>query len=248
MVVLHGGGPGCHAAADFGEAIPLLKSRELVLVDLPGYGASPLHRPAGPRFTNYANALDALLEDLSIDTCDILAQSLGGIAALVLSALHPNRVRRIVAIGSQPLPAPPGISVDPPLGSRVRETYYGGTTSVETLRRDVMALEWKDADAIPSDLAQARYASSVSPAALAAAADPQVLGTPEDLSWVPSRVTAATLVLWGSHDPFGEPAYGEWLARQLPHGSHAVIDGTAHHPQSERPSDTVHVIRKHLGT
>jgi len=246
LVILHGGGPGCHASADFGEAIPLLRSRELILLDLPGYGRSPLHRPPGPRFTGYAHVLESLLETLSIDTCDILAQSLGGIAALTLSALHPNRVRRIVAIGSQPVPAPPGIRVDPALGARAREQYYGGPTSAETLRSEVMALEWHDTNAIPVDLVQARYAASVSPAGLAAAADPRVLGTPEDLSWMPGRVAAPTLLLSGIHDPFGEPAYGRWLARQLPHGIHAVLDRTAHHPQSENPSETVRLMHKHF--
>lgn len=247
VVMLHGGGPGCHAKADFAAVLPHLAERDMLLVDLPGYGASPLQGPAGPRFTGGADTVAALLNALRIRRCDLVAQSLGGIVGLVLAAHQPGRIRRLIVIGSQPVPPPPGIQIDPSLGPRVRAAYYGdGQPSPQRLKETVMTLEWCDPERIPDELVAARYAASVTHDGLAVAADPALLGDPEDLSGLLAAADAETLVLWGEHDPFGEPAYGEWLASQLPHGDAALMSGAAHHPQSEFPQATAELINTHL--
>lgn len=249
LVVLHGGGPGCHAAADFHALLPFLADRELLLVDLPGYGGSPLPAVRGPRMAGCADALAALLDDAGIAGCDVLTTSLGGIVAMVLSARRPDLVGRLVAGGSQPLPPPPGVTADLELGRRARAAYYdAGEPTPERLRETVLALEWHDPRRVPDDLLRRRHAASISPASRAVAADPGLLGDPDDLSGLLGEVRAETLVLWGEHDPFGEPAYGAWLADGLPRGSAAVVPGTAHHPQSERPAPTAALVRAHLSS
>ncbi|GAA1538892.1 alpha/beta fold hydrolase [Nocardioides humi] len=247
LVVLHGGGPGCHAAADFRALLPHLADRDLLLVDLPGYGSSPLPDGRGPRMAGCADALAAVLDDGAVARCDILTTSLGGIVAMVLSARRPELVGRLVACGSQPLPAPPGIAADPALGPRARTAYYSeGEPTPERLRETVLALEWREPGRIPAELVRIRHAASVSPASLAVATDPSLLGEPDDLSGLLGEVRAETLVLWGEHDPFGEPAYASWLADGLSRGSAAVVAGAAHHPQSEFPERTAELARAHL--
>ncbi len=247
LVVLHGGGPGCHAAADFRALLPHLADRDVLLVDLPGYGRSPLPERSGPRMAGCADALAGLLDDLGVAECDLLSTSLGGVVALVLSARRPALVRRIVACGSQPLPAPAGVEADLALGPRARSAYYGAAQQTpERLRETVLALEWRDPARIPDALLRMRHAASLTPASLAVAADPGLLGQPDDLSGLPEEVAAETLVVWGEHDPFGSPAYGAWLAGLLPRGCAAVVAGAAHHPQSEFPERTAELVRAHL--
>jgi len=194
-----------------------------------------------------ADVLNDLFDELGLARCDVLAQSLGGIVAMVLSARHPQRIRRLLTFGSQPVPPPDGIEVDLSLGLRARAAYYAdGEPSPKRLRDAVMSLEWRNPSRIPEGLLQKRYAASVSPASLAVAADPGLLGGPEDLSGLLDEVSAEALVLWGERDPFGEPAYGAWLADRLPNGATAVIAGAAHHPQSELPEETAELVRRHL--
>lgn len=246
LVLMHGGGPGCHAAADFSALLPLLAARDIYLVDLPGYGDASLRDAAGPRFTGYVHLLTEALDALGITRCDIATQSLGGIAAIVFSATHPGRVHRLVAIGCQPVPPPHGVRTVPDLGARARREYYRDPT-IDNLRRTIVGkLEWKVPQRIPDGLLEARHAASVTERALAVAADPSLLGGAEDLAWTLPRVDARTLILWGEHDPFGEPAYGDWLAGRLARGSCAVIADTAHHPQSERPAEVAQLINEHL--
>lgn len=239
-VVLHGGGPGCHAAADFALVLDRLPGRRFLLVDLPGYGRSDALTDHGPVFTGHAEALLGLLDERGLRRVDLLAQSLGGSVALKLAADHPDRVDRIVLIGAQPVPAPRGTAADPALGGRARQRYYR-RPSPAAMRLLMAELEWHDATRIPASLVTERYAASVAPTASHTAA-----GQPEDLTDDLGRVTAPTLVLWGRHDPFAGPDYALAVTTALPDGDLAVLARCAHHPQSERPDDVAALVAAHL--
>jgi pimeloyl-ACP methyl ester carboxylesterase len=247
-VVLHGGGPGCHSAADFAGVLARLPERRWLLVDLPGYGSSGPPADLGPVFSAHARVLLGLLGLLGLDRVDVLAQSLGGSVALKLAADHPERVRRIVLVGSQPVPAPAGTTSDPGLGVRVRQQYYGGGRPTPAAMRRLMAdLEWYDAAAVPDELVRARHAASVTPTAVAAATDAGRRGTPEDLTPDLAGVTAPTLVLWGRHDPFAGPDYALAVSSALPAADLVVLSASAHHPQAERPDAVAALVAGHLG-
>ncbi len=234
VVVLHGGGPGCHAAADFAAVLALRPDRPWMTVDLPRYGSSPLPGPGLPtgRFSGPAAALAGVLDEDRTGPVDVLAQSLGGSVALALAARRPDLVRRIVLIGATPA-AFPGVTVDPGLGSALRDALYAdpGPASMRALMEGV---EWfRDA---PSDgLVGARLRAATTDVALAVATDPAARGTDEDLGPLLGDVAAPVLAVWGAHDPFSGPDYGAALAGALPRGDLVVLSRTAHHPQSERP-------------
>ncbi|MFE4500490.1 alpha/beta fold hydrolase [Rhodococcus sp. NPDC056743] len=235
--MLHGGGPGCHAASDFSAVMSRRPDRRWLWVDLPGYGGSePVVAASTPRLIAAAQALDGLLERLELEDVDVLAQSLGGTVALRLAALRPERLRRIVVIGSQPVPAPVdavGLHIDPGLGVRARIKYYGGIgPTQDKMRALISELEWYKANSVPESTVRARYLASISPIALV---KPTVSSAVEEPSVDLGAVSAPTLVVWGRHDPFADPRYAAVLADALPRGDLAVLGRTAHHPQAERP-------------
>ncbi|MER6406144.1 alpha/beta hydrolase, partial [Streptomyces viridosporus] len=172
--VLHGGGPGCHTTSDFAAVMALRPQRRWLWVDLPGYGASATGQPAPQRsVTAAADGLAALLERLGTERVDVLAQSYGGTVALKLAADRPERLGRIVLIGSQPTPAPGGagpLRTDPGLAVRARTEYYGGDGPSPAKTRALLAeLEWYDATRIPEPTVLARYRASTTARALATA-------------------------------------------------------------------------------
>jgi pimeloyl-ACP methyl ester carboxylesterase len=239
-VVLHGGGPGCHAASDFAGVMQRCPERRWLCVDLPGYGSSPASPdPAQPRITAAAGALAALLDRVAPGPVDVLAQSFGGTVALRLAAERPERIGRIVLIGSQPVPG--GTSG---LGARVRGEYYGGDgPSPDKMRALLTELEWYDATRVPEATVRARYAASTTPVALTTATTP---APAEDLGPVLGAVDPSTLVVWGRHDPFATPDYAAALADALPRGDLAVVGRTAHHPQAERPGTVAALAKAHF--
>ncbi|MDX6741075.1 alpha/beta hydrolase [Actinocorallia sp. A-T 12471] len=237
-VLLHGGGPGCTAWTDFRAVVPRLAvGRRLILVDLAQYGASDGPAIEGTPADFHATSLLALLDALGIAEADFVCQSLGGLAALTLAARAPERTRRLVVTGSQPVPAPPGVGSDLGLGLRARAEYYGGDgPSPAKMRALLEALEWHDPARLPDATVALRHAAATTPMALGLLAEPARRGTPGDLTAVLPEVTAPVLLLWGAHDPFAGPDYALSLTARLPRADLAVLGGTAHHPAEERPA------------
>ncbi|NDL66598.1 alpha/beta fold hydrolase [Anaerotalea alkaliphila] len=95
VVFLHGLGASGH---DFRDAFgaPELGGRPLVALDLPGYGKSG--RPQGFSYDlkDQAEILDQVLGALDMDQVDLVAHSMGGMAAIWFARLHPEKVRRLV--------------------------------------------------------------------------------------------------------------------------------------------------------
>jgi pimeloyl-ACP methyl ester carboxylesterase len=242
-VVLHGGGPGCHAASDFAALLTARPDRSWLLVDLPGYGGSP-SSGEGPRLATAAGALRSLLDDLGLDRVDVLAQSYGGLVALHLAADAPERVGRMVLLGSVPTATPGGVSglpVDPGLGARLRAEYSGdGRPDPVRLRRLMATAEWHDGGAVPDALVAARFRADRTATG--------AVGAPEDLDDRLGAVTAPVHLVWGRHDPFAGPAYADALAAALPRADLTVLAATAHHPQSERPDAVAALVDAHLGS
>lgn len=234
VLLLHGGGPGCTSGLDFGACLPHLPpDRRYLLVDLAQYGESVADPFDAPVFDYHVACLIDLLDELAVDRVDVVAQSLGGSVALNLAALHPGRVGRIVLTGSQPAPSTwPGATG---VAVAARANYYGdGGPSPAKMRQLLATLEWHDASRIPEETVLARHAASVTPWALAVA-DGSGRGTPQNLADRLPLIAQPVLWLWGAHDPFAPPAYAAEIAATMPRADVAVLAGTSHHPQEERP-------------
>ncbi|MBM7519329.1 alpha/beta fold hydrolase [Nocardioides nitrophenolicus] len=100
VVLLHGAGPGVSGWSNFGGNVPAL-SRHLrtIVVDQPGFGASPSRDFTGDYFTHAAAEVVALLDDLGIEQAHLVGNSLGGGTAARLALDHPDRVDRLVLMG-----------------------------------------------------------------------------------------------------------------------------------------------------
>ena len=107
-VIRRGGGPpllllnGIGASAEMWAPFePMLPSRELIAVDLPGTGSSPpARRPL--RVRALAHLVVHVLDALGIQRLDVLGYSFGGIVAQELAWRAPRRVRRLVLCATSP--------------------------------------------------------------------------------------------------------------------------------------------------
>jgi len=101
IVLIHGS-PG--AAEDFRRLAPLLESaHRLIIVDLPGFGASTRDLP-DYSFRSHARYLIELLDELKIERAHLLGFSMGGGVVLNVYDIAPERVASITmlaAIGVQ---------------------------------------------------------------------------------------------------------------------------------------------------
>jgi 4,5:9,10-diseco-3-hydroxy-5,9,17-trioxoandrosta-1(10),2-diene-4-oate hydrolase len=112
IVFVHGSGPGASATSNFKQNVPALAAAgyRCVLPDMVGFGWSA--KPVGIDYTLdlFANTLIELLDQLGLERCVMLGNSLGGAIALRVAILQPERVAKLVLMG--------------PGGIESRETYF----------------------------------------------------------------------------------------------------------------------------
>lgn len=75
---------------------------QIISIDRPGYGLSTFTPQKNLHV--FANDVNFLVNHLDIDRCGVLGWSGGGVFALAYAALFPERISKVVAVGSPALP------------------------------------------------------------------------------------------------------------------------------------------------
>ena len=154
VVLLHGSGPGVTAFANWRLTMPHLAKRfRVVAPDLLGFGFT--ERPADNRYEKerWLGHVEKTLDALGLRHVDLVGNSFGGALALAFALSRPERVRRLVLMGSV------GVRFDITPGL---DAVWGYRPSFENMREllDVFAYDRK---LVNDELAQLRYQASIQP-------------------------------------------------------------------------------------
>lgn len=155
VTLLHGSGAGVTAWANWRGAIPVLATqRRVIAPDLVGFGYT--EAPADIEYKlmdTWVDQIIGLLDALKIERTDLVGNSFGGTLSLALAICHPERIRRIVLMGSggQPFPFTPEL-----------DALWGYTPSIENMKKilDIMAF---DRSIVTDELAELRYRATARP-------------------------------------------------------------------------------------
>ena len=154
VLLIHGSGPGVSAWANWRLVMPALAQQARVIaLDMVGFGYT--ERPEGFVYNMDAWVRQAvgLLDALGIERTDLVGNSFGGGLSLALAIAHPERVRRLVLMGSA------GVSF--PLTEGL-DAVWGYTPSVENMRA-IMDYFAFDQGLMSDDLARLRFEASIRP-------------------------------------------------------------------------------------
>jgi pimeloyl-ACP methyl ester carboxylesterase len=154
VVLIHGSGPGVTAYANWRPVIPeLAKDFRVVAPDMVGFGFS--ERPKGVRYglDTWADQTVALMDTLGLDRVKLVGNSFGGAIALRIAAQLPDRVDKLVLMGSMGVSFPITEGLD---------RVWGYEPSFENMRAvlDVFAYSRK---IVNDELAEVRYRGSIEP-------------------------------------------------------------------------------------
>ena len=210
----------------------LAGSREVIAVDLPGFGGSP-PLAGEPSPAALAQAVDEGLEALGVREYDVAGNSLGGWVALELGLA--GRARSVVAIGPaglwpQPLPPKRGLART---AARLVLPIAGLLTRVPACRRLLLAMFVAHPERVPAsaarDLVRAYARAPGFPEVNAAMRSRTFAG----LDRIPVPVTLA----WPEHDRMvARP-------RRVPAGVRFVIlGGCGHLPMWDDPEQVVELL------
>lgn len=225
------------------EQIPhFARDRRVIAVDLPGFGQSEM--PAEEiSISGYADAIDALMQQLGIDSAQVVGNSMGGFIGAEVAIQHPARVERLVLVAAA------GLSIESVRTERTKGLRHRAENVVfftlghiasrshqVALRRRLRAALLLLVAAHPARL----------PGPLAAQ---QVLGSGrpgfsdalEAMCRYPLRdrlelISCPTFIIWGDKDrlvPVKDAALFEQL---IPNSRKIVYEDTGHVSMMERPA------------
>ena len=154
VVLIHGSGPGVTSYANWRLVLPALAENFRVLApDMVGFGFS--ERPANIEYgvQTWADQVVGLMDTLELPTAHLVGNSFGGAIALRIATQHPDRVGKLVLMGSMGVPFPITEGL---------ERVWGYEPSFENMRKvlDVFAYS---RDLVNDELAEVRYRGSIQP-------------------------------------------------------------------------------------
>lgn len=151
VLLLHGSGPGVSAWANWRLTIHNLKDRfRLLAPDLAGFGYTQV--PEGTEYSRqlWLEQMVAFLDALGVHKVNVIGNSFGGSMALALAIHHPERVRRLILMGSVGVPFELTEGLD---------AVWGYEPSEDNMRA-IMRIFAYDQSLIGDDLVRMRYEAS----------------------------------------------------------------------------------------
>ncbi len=190
-------------------------------IDYPGYGESELRE--GATRDDYARAALAALDAMGRERAHICGLSLGGVVAIAMHALAPERCLSLILADT--------FAVHPD-GRGIYERSIAASDDLRAMaeaRVDVLLAQPAD-PAVRTEVVETM--AHINSAAYRIGAEAVWLADQRDRAAV---IDVPTLVLCGSEDKVTPPALSHELCDLIPGARYAEIDGAAHLPNLEKP-------------
>jgi pimeloyl-ACP methyl ester carboxylesterase len=243
VVLVHGSGPGVTSYANWRLVLPELgKDFRCVAPDMVGFGYS--ERPDGVEYSVqvWADQTLGVMDALGIEKAHLIGNSFGGAIALRIASQHPDRVGKLVLMGS--------MGVDFEITEGLNAVWgYDGT--LDGMRR-VMGYFAYDKALTTDELAEVRYQGATQPgfqeSFSAMFPEPrqrwvQAMSTDEkEIAALPHR----TLVLHGREDKVIPLENSYKLLQLLDNADLSVFSHCGHWSMIERTADFNRLVRDFL--
>ena len=154
VLLIHGSGPGVTGWANWRLTIPALAENfQVIAPDIVGFGYT--ERPADVLYNmeTWLNHILGFMDALGIEKAHVVGNSFGGGLALAMAIRAPQRVGRLVLMGSAGLPFKLTEGLD---------RVWGYTPSIDNMR-GLLDLFAFDRSRVTDDLARMRFEASIRP-------------------------------------------------------------------------------------
>lgn len=205
---------------------PLAEKRDLIRIDLPGFGENAHLEPLD-RIESFATWVLGKLESDGVRRFDLLGHSMGGMVAQAMIRQAPDRVEKLILYGTGAVGVLPGRFE--PIETSIERARDDGPRA--TARR-IAATWFRRGEAAPEYPTCAAIAQQAALPAIVAGLEAMRNWSGED--HLP-KISALTLILWGDCDRTYAWPQIEMLWRNIPNSNLAVAPGCAHAVHLERP-------------
>jgi 2-hydroxymuconate-semialdehyde hydrolase len=152
--MIHGSGPGVSSWANWAKVLPKLsQTRRVLALDMAGFGFTD--RPEGMVYNMdvWVKQVVDFMDAVGLQKTDLVGNSFGGALALALAVNYPDRVGKLVLMGSMGVSFPITDGLD---------RVWGYTPSFENMR-SILDLFAYSRVLVNDDLARLRYNASIRP-------------------------------------------------------------------------------------
>ena len=237
LVLVHGFMGG--AAQWDGQVAELSGERDIIAVDLPGFGANA-DMPAINAIGDFADWVIGELRHKGVQRYDLLGHSMGGMIAQEIARKDADRIKRLVLYATGAIGVLPG-RFETIEQSKVRAVSDGAQATA----RRIAATWFLDRQDAPGFGACAEIAEKATPAAIAAGLDAMQVWS--GLDNLPS-ISAQTQVIWGDRDRTYAWEQIHLLWTRIPDAGLAVVPGCAHAVHLEKPNFFNELLRDFLAS
>ncbi|MCL1873776.1 MAG: alpha/beta fold hydrolase [Clostridiales bacterium] len=154
VVFLHGSGPGVTAWANWNKIFPIMKDDfRLIAPDMAGFGFTERLPGAVYNMNVWVQQVIDLFDALKIEKADLVGNSFGGALALSMAIKYPERINKLVLMGSMGVSFPITYGLD----------QVWGYTPSEANMEELLELFTYDHSFATKELIRTRYESSIQP-------------------------------------------------------------------------------------
>ena len=228
-------------------------TRRCIAPDLLAYGATREHPDADVSFAGQAQALVDFIDRLDIDRVDLVANDSGGGIAQILAARHPQRIRTLTLTNCDVHDGWPPPAFEPTVQAALAGGLPGLLQSMyadANMARAALAPGFEFPERLSDDTLRGFIAPFLEP-------DDRVAGLERfframdcrrtiEIEPLLRRLTAPTLILWGTADIFFDIKWASWLRETIP-GARPVVElpGAKLFFPFERPARLSSELRRH---
>lgn len=244
VALLHGSGAGVSAWANWNKVIPHLAGQfDVIAPDIAGFGATEQKPDTKYNIGLWVEHFVGILDALGIEKISVVGNSFGGALGLMTAINHPERIDRLVLLGT---PCGRFPMTD---GLRAQGEFDG---TMESMRRAISYFPYDDS-IITEELIEKRFEAATRDGALEAfrklmpppeGENPEVRGIPEKML---RGVKHNALILHGREDRVVPYARGldmhQWLENSQMHS----FGKCGHWVQIEREAEFLQLVKNFLG-
>lgn len=245
LFLLHGSGPGVSAWTNWSKVMPdLAEQFRVIAPDIAGFGFTEFKEESKYDIKLWTKHLLGIMDALGIEKASFVGNSFGGALAIGLALFKPERVDRLVLLGT------PAVEFVQTPGLRAAWEYE---PTLENMERTMRLFPF-DQSIITQEMIQSRYEASARPGAQDAlrklipkpSAEGQTIvrGFPEASL---ANIQAQTLVLHGREDGVVPLQCGQLLAKAIPRADLHVFGQCGHWVQTERKADFLSLVTQFCG-
>jgi 2-hydroxymuconate-semialdehyde hydrolase/2-hydroxy-6-oxo-octa-2,4-dienoate hydrolase len=244
VLLLHGSGPGVSGTANWQKNIGALSERFRVLApDSVGFGDTERPDDVVYSLRTWTDHVWAFLDAHGIESTSIVGNSLGGRIALQMATDRPDRIAKMVLMGS------PGVGMTLTDGLAALRAYRPSPEAMRDLLRNYFAV---NPALISDELVRIRYEASIANGAFEAYTamfnDPRHKGSELGITEDEVRaITTPTLLIHGREDKVVPLSVSVTMLGLLPHADLHVFSACGHWTQIERADEFSALVTEYLG-